>query len=439
MISIRRTLVWTLLAALAAVELAAAAATYVTARAEADQIFDYHLRQLALSLRDQAFHDALDPLTAKDEEGFDTVIQVWDKSGAHLYISHPRAGLPERAQLGFDNVSGPTGKWRVFSTVARDRVIQVAQPLQQRDQLAIAAALRTLLPQFLLLFPLGILTWLLIGHGLAPLERLARAVGARSADALDPLPAHGLPAEVRPLAEALNALLYRLGHSLAAQRAFIADAAHELRTPLTALQLQVQLAERADGDAQRSAALADLKRGIARTAHLVRQLLTLARQERDEGVSAPTALNPIVSLACADLAALAEARSITVAVETGEKTPEVAADAEALRTLITNLLDNALRYTPEGGSVCVRTWNEDGAARLEIGDSGPGIPAHERERVFDRFYRRESSGETGSGLGLAIVKTIAQRHGAFLTLGESRLAGLLVQIGFPQTNPRTPP
>jgi two-component system OmpR family sensor kinase len=213
------------------------------------------------------------------------------------------------------------------------------------------------------------------------------------------------------------------------QRAFVADAAHELRTPLTALQLQAQLMERAQSDEERSAALGDLKEGLRRAAHGVRQLLTLARQEpgATDSPFAPIRLAPLVRQSVAEHAALAEARRIDLGVSHAEENAAVLGDAGALRILLANLIVNALQHVPEGGCVDVACGIRDGGTYLEVADDGPGIPQEERERVFDRFYRR---GESGSGLGLAIVKTIVQRHGATVRLLDAKSGGLLAQVNF---------
>ena len=207
------------------------------------------------------------------------VVQVWDRNGVQLYLSQPQQPLPQYAQLGFTTVKTPVGDWRVFSTLAGDQVVQVAQPLSARRELAASMALRTIVP----LLVVAPLLALLLGSASRAGSRRSRgspaAVGKRTPAELEPLDEAGLPDEVRPLVHALNGLLARLDRALGAQRAFVADAAHELRTPLTAVHLQAQLAERADNDAERRAALAELKAGLARATHLVEQLLTLAREE----------------------------------------------------------------------------------------------------------------------------------------------------------------
>lgn len=446
--SLRRTLLISLLGAIVVVFAIGGFATYVTARGEIDTLMDYHLRQLALSLRDQHFGQPTTPPLTPPDPAFDFVIQIWDDQGVRLYLSHPHSVLPSLAQFGYNTVKTTEATWRVFSVPLQDHVIQIAQPMAVRGRMAADAALRTLIPVLALIPLLGGLIWYLVGRGLRPLHRLAAEVGTRRADSLDPLPAADVPDEARPLVLALNALLARLDQALSAQRAFVADAAHELRTPLAALQIQLQLTERAVDEATRHAALAELRGGLERASHLVQQLLTLARQEpgTDWKVEATTVvLASIARQSLADHTALADARHIDLGAVELDDGLRVAGDPEALRTLIGNLLDNAIRYTPAGGRVDLAV-HRGGAGHasaatapaatetrcwLHVCDSGPGIPPDERQRVLDRFYRRAETDQPGSGLGLAIVRSIAERHGACLELDTSPYGGLQVGVGFP--------
>jgi two-component system OmpR family sensor kinase len=243
-----------------------------------------------------------------------------------------------------------------------------------------------------------------------------------------------VPEEVLPLVRSLNDLLGRLAEALAAQKAFIADAAHELRTPIAAMQLQAQLVERAPSDADRQAALDDLQAGIHRAGHAVGQLLTLARQEPD------MSSKPLVAVALAELArsiiadhiAVATDKSIDLGLTGADEQAVVLGDTEGLRILLSNLVENAVRYTPRGGRVDVSVRTEEGGnCVVEVTDTGPGIAVKDQARVFDRFYRGESTQEPGTGLGLAIVKTIADRHGASIELQNGNRGGLRALVVFP--------
>lgn len=430
MTSIRHKLLAWLLAAVLVAGLIAAWGVYRQARAELDEVFDYHLRQLALSLRNRSFEGMLiEPADLAEE--FDFVIQVWDRDGGRLYFSRPNTALPNHARLGYDMVPSASGTWRVFAIQAQGLTIQVAQPMGVRNRLAADSALRTLSPFLVLLPLLGLLVWVAVGRELRPLETVAAAVSKRTATALEPLPAGGLPDEVRPLVGALNELLERLGRALALQRDFVADAAHELRTPLAALRLQIQLAARARSDAERDAAFATVMGGLDRATRMVEQLLTLARQDPEAGERAMAAVDlaALARMVVAERSPLAEARNIDLGVG-GVPAVNMTADGEGLRVMLANLIDNALHYASARVDVNVLSA-EDGVV-LEVIDDGPGIPAGERERVFDRFYRRAGTDVPGSGLGLAIVSNIAGRHRARITLDDAPGGrGLAVRVRFP--------
>jgi len=429
-------MVLALMGAVTAVTLVGGLATYRQARDGINQIFDYHLRQIALSLRDQAWDRAAGEM-GDAGAGFDFVIQVWDAGGKRLYLSRPGTGLPEVAELGFATVASRSGPWRAYSAALGALVIQVAQPLEVRDQLAIAAASRTMSPLLVLVPLLALLVWRLVGHGLKPLDRLARAAESRTPAALEPFPEEGAPVEVAPLVRSLNGLLERLRVALEAQRAFVADAAHQLRTPLAVLKLQVQLAERAPDQVQRAAAMAEVSSGLDRATHVVQQLLTLARLEPGQpsvAARGPVLLADVVEAAVAEHAVIAEGKEIDLGATTVNGGAQVLGDAEALRTLLANLVDNAIRYTPRGGRVDVSAGSFEGRPFLEVADSGAGIPVEERERVFDRFYRGGETGEPGTGLGLAIVKAIAQRHRGEVTLADAPGGGLVIRVTFAPDN-----
>jgi two-component system, OmpR family, sensor kinase len=409
---------------------------YRNALAEADTFFDYHLRQTALILRDQPVEYLLLPQIPPADASYDFVVQVWSLDGVRVYLSRPHAVLPQITTLGFATVSTSEGRWRVYGVQALTRVIQVAQPMSVREQRAVELALQTLKPFALLLPGLALVIWLAVGHALKPLQRVTTLVQGRGVNALEPLSDERLPEEVQPLVGALNELLGRLNAALARERAFMADAAHELRTPLTALHLQLSTLARASGESERAAAMGQLSEGVARAIRLIEQMLAFARQEpRADAPRAPVALDAIARETVAELVPLADAHRIDLGLA-GAQPVTVQGDPEALRTLLRNLVDNAVRYTQAGGrvDVSVADAGAPGAPRalLTVTDDGPGIPAAERERVFDRFYRRAGTTPPGSGLGLAIVRAIAQAHGASVGLGEGPGGrGLSVTVRFP--------
>jgi signal transduction histidine kinase len=434
MTSIRARLLVALLTLVALVSLLAGALTYRRVLAETSTLFDYQLRQMALSLRSQV---SLAPrLELPPQQGdADFVVQIWDPFGTRVYLSRPGLPLINRAVLGFEDLDLRGDTWRVYGLQTEDGVIQIAQPVRVRELLARHAALRVAIPLLLLLPLLGGAAAWIVSSSLAPLRRIAADVQRRDVHTLAPIDAIPVPQEIAPLIDALNNLLLRLQAAFQTQRAFVADAAHELRSPLTAVRLQLQLLDRAPDEVARIEARGELGAAVDRAIHLVEQLLTLARNEPRASGDELTAISLDTAAAdgIADSHALAQARGIDLCLDA---TPGclVRGDREALRVLVRNLVDNAVRYTPAGGRVQVRVHPAGSATELQVIDSGPGIPAAERERALDRFYRRSSAPEGGSGLGLAIVRAIGERHGAQIHLGDAPGGGLMVSVSFPRSS-----
>ncbi len=373
-VSIRARLLITLLALATSVSLLAGVLTYRQVLAESSTLFDYQLRQMALSLRNQV---TLAPRieVPPDQGDADFVVQIWDLFGARVYRSRP--GLPaiERPALGYADLEFQGQTWRSYGLQTVEGFIQVAQPVRVREALARSSAIRVIIPVLLLVPILGIAIVWVVRTGLLPLQRVATEVQRRDENSLAPVDTTHLPPEVAPLAQELNRLLARLDSAFIAQRAFIADAAHELRSPLTAVRLQLQLLDRAPDEGAAREARANLGEAIDRAAHLIEQLLTLARNEpRDARAELQTvSLETTVASAIADTHTFAQSRRIELELHT-EGQPRVRGDVAAIRTLARNLVDNAARYTPEGGRVSVRVAAAGSGAVLEVTDTGPGIP-----------------------------------------------------------------
>jgi two-component system OmpR family sensor kinase/two-component system sensor histidine kinase QseC len=428
--SIRARLVVALTILVAMVSMLAATVTYRRVSSETSDLFDYQLRQMALSLRGQI---TLAPrIEVPPEQGdSDFVVQIWDVFGTRVYLSRPGLPMINQVVLGYTNLSLRGQGWRAYGLQTEQGVIQIAQPIRVREALARAAALRVVVPLIVLLpVMVAFVAWI-VGAGLKPLRRVTAEVQRRDVQGLRPLTGLDLPLEIQPLVDELNRLLGRLEGAFAAQRDFVADAAHELRSPLTALRLQLQLLDRAPDAAAQAQARERLELAVDRAIHLAEQLLALARS--DPGAAGTdfgdVDLAAVAALAIADSRELAETRGVDVGLD-AEPTGVVRGDFEALRTLMRNLIDNGLRYTPAGGRVRVLCRSMDGRAVLEVLDSGPGIAPADRERVFDRFYRHPDATAGGSGLGLAIVKAIAARHAATVSLGESPDGGLRATVCF---------
>ena len=441
--SLRGRLLWFVLVAILLAAVLQAMTAYRGALQQADAMFDDHLQQMAHSLRGGV---PLGIAQAEDDDGtgFDLYVQIWGQDGRQIFRS-TRSALPPRAVLGFSDVEAHGNRYRVYTLQTPSQTVQIAQNLSARTARARGLALRAVLP-FALLTPLLMLAvWWIIERSLAPIDRARRQVANRAADDFSPLAESGLPDEVRPLVDELNLLFGRVRGAFDAQKNFVADAAHELRSPLTALKLQAQALRRADTEpAAREAGITRLNQGIDRAIRLVEQLLLLAREEAGTWQAGPGAervdLQTVVKLAVADV--LPQARHKRIDLGLAENQPTLAnvsvnGQVEALRILLRNLLDNAVKYTPSGGQVDVSLQLDEGQAILAVEDSGPGIAADDRSRVFDRFFRASDVAlEAGSGLGLAIVKVIADRHGVTLALDRSeRLGGLKVNVRFPLAPP----
>jgi len=429
--SIRARLLFALIILVALISLLAAGVTYRRVLNETSILFDYQLRQMALSLRSQI---SLAPRieVPPDEGDTDFVVQIWDVFGSRTYLSRPGLPMINQTVLGYADLSLRGEAWRAYGLQTADGVIQIAQPARVRENLARAAAERVVIP-LLLLLPIMIaaVAWI-VSRGLLPLRYVTAEVQRRDVRSLQPLATDQLPREIEPLVSELNRLLARLQHAFQNQRAFIADAAHELRSPLTALRLQLQLLDRAPDAPAREEARARLGGAVERAIHLVEQLLTLARSDPQEaaGEFELVDLGATAAQGITDTHDLALARHTELSLDAAPHVM-VRGNPEALRTLVRNLVDNAARYTPPNGSVQVRCRATPDGARLEVDDNGPGIAAKDRDRVFDRFFRRAAAQESGTGLGLAIVRAIAERHGARVALDESPGGGLHVEVSFP--------
>jgi len=434
--SLRARLLWLLLAAVMLTAGAQALIAYRTALAETDEIFDYQMQQMALSLRPglPVGGELAERFTTDDGDNFDFVIQVWSADGLRIFQSTARAELPQRAVLGFSTVQARGTSYRLFSVAAGAQVIQVAQDLAARRQMAGTLALRTVSPIVLLVPLLMLLVWWVVSASLAPVSRVRQQVAARQADELGELGEQDLPDEIRPLVHELNLLFHRVRQAFDAQKNFVADAAHELRSPLAALKLQVEGLRRAADDSAREVAVNRLSAGIDRATRLMEQLLVLARQQASSAVDAktgPVDLTALARLVVADLAAPALLRRIDLGLVQADE-GVVIGHEDALRVLLRNLLDNAIKYTPVGGTVNLAIQRREGQTVLTIDDSGPGIAAQDGQRVLDRFYRVSGAQGNGSGLGLAIVKTIAHLHHATLSIDSSAsLGGLRAMVIFP--------
>lgn len=392
--------------------LVAGGASYWSAYEEAIEIQDAQLSQLA-TLMDQ--HEiAVDPHPLAADTPIDADLRVYaqvlGKNGGAL--DSDALDLPDSLPDGLQTRIVRGVSWRLDVRRLRTGAqLAVAQKSDARDEVAGAAALRTTLPMLALVPVLVTLIGLVVRRGLSPVVTLARELDLRSEGNLSPIQDERVPSEIKPFSASINRLLQRVMLSMEVQKRFVADAAHELRSPLTALSLQLEaLAGKAlapDAGEQ----VSRLQDGMQRMRSLLEQLLTLARFEAapSAGAVSTSPLLASVRQVIEEQMPAADEKSIDLGVITGTEDAQVPGSPFELHALIRNLVDNAIRYTPAGGRVDVGVYRREGAATLEVTDTGPGIPGDELDRVFVPFYRAVGTDAEGSGLGLTIVKTLARR------------------------------
>ncbi len=413
--------------------------TYITTRDELIRVLDGELKQVAYSMVSHIKQTSLLRLGEANEaeSNLNFSYQVWDSHGQLIFTSNDSMTLPQPTLEGFGNVRWADTDWRTYSVKRPRYTVQVAENLQVQSKRAAEAALRMLLPTLIFIPIFALLIWQAVGRGLSPLRRLTGELQGRAPHELAALDTGRLPLEIQPLVQALNQLLDNLAHILSSQRQFIADAAHELRTPLTAINLQSQLLANSQTDTERQQGIQQLQTGIQRAIHLVQQLLILARLDPEAYEHAadgfgPLRLDTIINNVVIEQNLFALKRDIDLGVLHSEAV-SIHGDPHRLHILIGSLVDNAIRYTPAGGTIDLSVSCQQQQATVVISDTGPGIPPEERERVFDRFYRRAGEEQPGSGLGLAIVKRITEAHQGQITLGDSDNGGpgLKVTLTFP--------
>jgi len=373
------------------------------------------------------------------------VIQLWSADGSGLMaapdVRAARSVALQRA-VGFSDVrhgQSPANAWRVYTAPAggADQLrVQVLQSDDYRHHRIVRRALSESLPIALLLPAALLLLGAIVWNVSRSLRAVAREVAAQDERSLAALPLVQVPDEIAPLVEAVNSLLARLRESLATQRRFVQDAAHELRTPITAIALQVEnlRAHLPPGEATERFAL--LESGVARTRHLLEQLLRLSRQEAVGMRSAQAErvdMGALLRESVGQFVAQADQCGADLGYE-GHTSAFVAAPAAELRSVFDNLIDNALRHTPRGSTVDVRLHRVDDHAVVDVLDDGPGIAPEWKTRVFDRFFRVPGTAAAGSGLGLAIAQLVAQRHGLRIELrtrDDSGASGLMARVHLP--------
>ncbi len=420
--------------------LVAAVLTWLDVRRELDELLDGHLEQAAALLVMQQVRAVED-----DDHEIDVPVLYANAPKVAFQVFHegrlllrsasapiaPMIDPGNKFKTGFKTVVIDKRVWRVFAAYGAESDMQVYVGEREQSRAAILrAVLRSTLSPMLVALPLlALAAWWAVRRGLAPLRRLGRTLTERRPQALDPLVLEGAPSEMDPMLTALNGLFGRIAGLMESERRFTADAAHELRTPIAAIRAQAQVAlGESDGAARRYALLATLE-GCDRATRLVEQLLTLSRLETGAaGSTTKVDLGALVKTVLADLAPQAIAKQQLVELAVGAPC-QVQGDATLLAVLVRNLVDNAIRYSPQQASVAVAVTTQQEGVRLTVEDGGPGMGEADLARLGERFFRVLGTGQRGSGLGWSIIRRIADVHGATVQLGRSvQLGGLAVAV-----------
>jgi two-component system, OmpR family, sensor kinase len=436
MTSLRKQLLLWLVPVFGAVALFSVLCTYFMYGYMVSWFMDSQLQVLADShavATDEA--PALRPLTEHAVQKGNPIVQIWNRDGRLMTSSYPDVTVSRQSGDGFHDVRVGEQGWRVYSVHSPDRTVQSVQSLEFRAHTINKQALAAGLPIVALIPISAAILWFVLTMALHRLKLVANAAAAQDERSVGELPPEHVPDEIRPLVVAVNRLLMRLRDAFVSQRRFVQDAAHELRTPITAMSLQLEnlkYCETCAADPEAVAQAHQFDAGLKRTKRLVEQLLRLARQEapQKQDAAASIDLEEFLRTLIGDVMPLADHRNIDLGLSV-DVAATVLANQDELRSLLHNLLDNALRYTPTTGVVDVRVHGENGAVVVEVLDTGPGIPTDVLPRVFDRFFRIEGTDTEGSGLGLAIAKNAAERNRIELQLvNRQDRSGLIARVTF---------
>ncbi|BAO88118.1 major facilitator transporter [Caballeronia cordobensis] len=408
--------------------------SYQLSKTGMSALLDMRLEQVATRLREGGFVERIPENPARGSQDFrDIVVVVWKPDADLPYrTTDPSLQFPRDAKPGFSGAEFNGEHWRIFTRQEPTMTIQVAQRSSVRRELTTETATVTLWPIAVLLPLVWIAVAFVVRRSLRQLTALGNEVRCIDMGHLQPLSTVGVPTEIKPFIHSINTMIERLADSIDKERKFIADAAHELRTPLTALQLQADnLAPHIyPGNQER---FQELRKGIARAGGLITQLLRLARADAPVNGTplSRVDLSTVVTNAVSDVLPIAIARSLDIGAEEMLQAHVRAVETD-IGMAVKNLVSNAVRYTPDGGTIDLRMRRDAGMVWVDVVDTGPGIDEALLPRVFDRFFRANPDVE-GSGLGLSIVKAIAARYGGDVMLANRHdgRSGIVASIGFP--------
>ncbi len=450
--SLRRRLLSAILGVFIAAWIITTLGAYIDSRSEVEKLLDAELEQVARALMTLSQHELAEQLQSDnigerntlDIFGYDKpqtgavtklAFQVWFGDKIALRSSNSPSQRLAHITSGFTVLDTEDERWRVFSlTDERQNITAyVGQHFSARDDLVAATVLRTIIPVFLAVPIIALLTWVCIGHALRPLHIVAERVAGRSSFDLSPIEDPHFPVETKPLIDSLNRLFGRLAHAFDTTRRFTADAAHELRTPLAGIAAQTDVALLATDPTVRSAALVNMKIAIKSMAHLVQQLLTLARCDSATSTTVFSQVDFSETVASTMQQLEITAKTQQVQVRFARRDPvTVDACATSMALILRNIMDNAIRYTPPGGVIDVDVGASEDKAWISVTDTGPGIDPEQRELLFQRFYRGAQQHVPGSGLGLSIVQRCVELHGGEIELQSPERGGLCVVVRLPK-------
>jgi len=366
-----------------------------------------------------------------------STFQVWNRKGKLLLRSLTAPNTPlSTGETGLSNLWLKGQSWRVYTNVdpVTHLVFMVGEQSNFRQKLENQLTQDSIFVMLITYPFLGLLIWIIVGRGLEPLKKIASEVSHRAPSHLLPVDAKAIPAEIIPVIEELNSLFQRLDDAFEREKRFAADAAHELKTPLAIINTQAQVALCTQDEEVRKQALQKLIKGIMRSTHIVQQLLTLSRMMPESTIKEPEEINltRAATEIVADLAPQAIAKNIEIELIADETPILISGNSTYIAILMRNLVDNAIRYTPEMGTVTIQTEHTSTEAIFKVIDNGPGVPEELRERVFERFFRVVGNQASGSGLGLGIVQKIVRLHHAEISLATAPSGqGLEVKVSFP--------
>lgn len=410
------------------------------ARHEVNELFDTEIIRLALQVQATLVAAAAPgqmlsrPPSAGEADLRDLAIAVWNRQGQLLLVDREGVQLPRRADAtGFVDMQLGGEPWRVYYLQAQNGewLVAAGQHGDERGELVRDLVAGQLVPWLLVLPVLLLAMAWAVRRALQPVRMLTSELQGRSADDLRPVPMNHAPEELQPMLSAMNGLFARIESTLERERRFTADAAHELRTPLAVLRAQWDVLRRASGEDERHRAETQLNAGMDRMDRLVTQMLALSRLESTDRLPRAQALQwaPLVEQAISDVLPLAERRHIELDCEwpdTDEAPMPLQGDPDLMTVLLRNLLDNAVRYAPEGSTVRMRF----GADRLTIENDGAALPPDVLAQLGQRFHRVDGQSESGSGLGVSIVQRIAALHGLGLRYRpRAHGKGVIVELG----------